>query len=50
MYQPTVNQTFDQYLFILYSQVGLNLRVSQDRVKFAHPIFHLWGRVMLNKL
>ena len=32
------------------ADVGLNLRMSQDRVKLAHPVFHIQGRVMLNKL
>ena len=33
-----------------YNQVGSNSRMSQYQVKFTHPVFHLRGRVMLNKL
>ena len=32
------------------NQVGSNSSMSQDQVKFAHPVFNLRGRVMLNKL
>ena len=43
-------KTYFCNIIIMYSQVRSNSHMSQDRVKFAHPVFFIYGGVMLNKL